>query len=95
MFEEFYKIKKENFMGHELIGLKAAINGREGVIRSESMKMLDIDFNGKIKKFQKEGNIFDVELPSEEKIRIRGNLLTGRPEDRTKQWFKKYYKGKK
>jgi len=87
------KINPQNILQHELIGLRAkvedstnrAIKGLFGTVVDETRNMLVIEnASGKDKKIPKAGTTFVFELP-EVKVRLRGDMLVSRPEDRIKK----------
>ncbi len=78
---------------HELVGLEAHVVQstdpghvcKTGVIRSESRNMLGIESSSGFVMIPKEACILEITLPDRTKVRVDGNLLHGRPEDRMKK----------
>ncbi len=91
------EISPSNFVQHEIIGLDVLVErstnrsmeGLRGRVVDESMKMIFIeDSKGRIKKIPKAGNVFVFCFESSGKrirLRVRGDILVARPEDRTKK----------
>ncbi|MCW3138817.1 MAG: ribonuclease P protein component 1 [Methanophagales archaeon] len=90
------KITPSNILLHELIGLRAEVeessNSSEkgicGSVVDETRNMLIIENeHRKEKKIPKAENVFIFELPGDErvKVRVRGDMLVSRPEDRIKK----------
>ncbi len=87
------KINPHNILQHELIGLRTGVEdstnkvveGLFGTVVDETRNMLVIkNASGKDKKIPKAGTTFVFELP-EAKVRLRGDMLVSRPEDRIKK----------
>ena len=87
------KINPHNILQHELIGLRTEVEdstnkeveGLFGTIVDETRNMLVIEnASGKDKKIPKAGTTFVFELP-EVRVRLRGDMLVSRPEDRIKK----------
>lgn len=78
-----------NLPRHELIGLHVAIvdatdqsrNGMEGRVVDETQHTLVIETARGEKTVPKRGTVFRFDL-ADIKVRVHGQLLTGRPEDR-------------
>lgn len=76
----------ENLPRHELIGLQAEVVdssdenqvGISGEVLDETESMLRIDD----KEVEKEGCVFLFEIPSGEKVRLEGEIIAKRPEER-------------
>ncbi len=91
-------ITAKNIVRHELIGLRVKIVdsknksnvGEEGIVVDETRNTIIIEKNEKQKTFIKDQCVFSFELPSGEKVRVDGNLLVGRPEDRIKKKLKRW-----
>ncbi len=91
------EIDKNNFMFHELIGLHAQVAessntdsvGISGRITDETRNTLIIDAKGREKKLVKHGNTFDLTLSDKGTVRIAGDLIVGRPEDRVAKILRK------
>ena len=90
------KITAENFLQHELIGLRAEVEessnrdlqGLRGAVVDETRNMLVLE-DEREKKVAKAGNVFVFDLDGEERVQVRvrvsGDLLVSRPEDRIKR----------
>jgi len=76
----------ENIHRHELIGLEAEVEqhsdprfeGIKGTVIDETQALLTID-NTKV---SKENAVFIFTLPNQQKIRLEGEVIAERPEDR-------------
>ena len=88
----------ENLVRHELIGLKVKIAeslnkknvGISGKVVDESRNIIIIEkAKGKEVRLSKNHNVFVFSL-GRQKVRIEGDVLIGRPEDRIKKKFKKW-----
>lgn len=88
----------ENLVRHELIGLRVKVFesankknvGISGKVINETRDTFTIEKkDGKEVKLIKEENVFVFDL-SNERVRIDGKILVGRPEDRIKKKFKKW-----
>jgi ribonuclease P protein subunit POP4 len=91
-------MRAEELVKHELIGLAVKVvksenssqEGMEGEVVDETKNMLVIRSKGAEKKVFKGQSSFIFTLPNSEKIRVNGELLVGRSEDRLKKkWPKK------
>ena len=95
---ENYCISAENVMAHEIIGLNAEIfesvdqnkKGIKGKIVNETKSTFEIETKKGVKKIPKKEVILKIDLKGE-KVKIDGKLLTEKPEDRTKHFWRKYY----
>ncbi len=92
------KITPSNILQHELIGLRTEVEdssnsdvkGLCGIVVDETRNMLVIeDEQRKEKKIPKAGNIFVFELNGGVRVRIKGDTLVSRPEDRIKKGKKR------
>lgn len=88
-----------NLVRHELIGLKVKIidsknkklKGISGAVVYETYNTIIIEnLKKKRKTIPKKGTIFVFELENGKKVKILGNILVGRPEDRIKKKFPKW-----
>ncbi|HUV80064.1 MAG TPA: ribonuclease P protein component 1 [Candidatus Bathyarchaeia archaeon] len=88
------KITPSNLLQHELIGLKinvdessnSSLRGLGGTVIDETRNMLVIENEQKTeKKIAKAGNQFIFELNGEVRVRVKGDRLISRPEDRIKK----------
>ena len=87
-------ITSSNLVQHELIGLKITVSdssnpsvrGLEGKVIDESRNMLVIENTQRgEKKIPKAGNRFIFELNRGVHVRVKGDRLISRPEDRIKK----------
>lgn len=87
-------INPQNILQHELIGLKTKIGastnknliGLSGAVVDETRNMLVIETERRVeKKVAKAKNMFIFEWGSGVRVRVKGNLLVSRPEDRIKR----------
>ncbi len=88
-------ITENNITRHELIGLNAEVvegnsEGLKGKVVDETMNRLTIDTTKGEKKILKKGSSFRFTIPSKKKIRVNGNVILARPEDRIKKRLKKW-----
>ena len=90
-------ITPSNLVRHELIGLRVKIVsganktciGIDGRVVDETRNMLFIEKkNGKVVKVVKKDYIFLFTLPSGKHVKVNGELIVGRPEDRIKKRLK-------
>ena len=88
------KITPSNLLQHELIGLKinvdessnSSVRGLGGTVVDETRNMLVIENEQKNEKsIAKAGNQFIFELNGEVHVRVKGDRLISRPEDRIKK----------
>ncbi|MBU5575278.1 MAG: ribonuclease P protein component 1 [Candidatus Aenigmatarchaeota archaeon] len=91
-------LNEKTILMHELIGLKvevvnssnAANIGICGTVIDETKNTIKIKTSKGIKTIPKEGNEFIFILPNEMKIKIKGERLKKRPEERLKIKVKKW-----
>ncbi|MFP4005875.1 MAG: ribonuclease P protein component 1 [Candidatus Hadarchaeia archaeon] len=84
-------ITADNFLRHEWIGLKVEVvksndsnlEGKKGVVMDETKNTLVIK-EEELKMIPKKNVTLSVTLPSREEVRINGERLIARPEDRIK-----------
>jgi len=90
-------INPKNLIHHELIGLNVRVYsstnpnmiGLEGKIIDETRNMLIIEDAHRIeKKLPKSQSEFVFALPDEKCVKVRGNILVIRPEDRIRKRFR-------
>lgn len=88
------KITPGNLLQHELIGLKVNVDessnntvcGLAGTVVDETRNMLVIENEQRTeKKIPKAGNRFIFDLGGEVRVRVKGDRLISRPEDRIKK----------
>lgn len=81
----------DNFLQHEWIGLKVEViksndptlKGKKGVVMDETQNTLVIK-EEELKMIPKKNVTFSVTLPSGEEVKVEGEKLIARPEDRIK-----------
>jgi len=86
-------ITAHNLVRHELLGLQAHVVGardpglvsREGTIIDESKEMFYLQTTDGVVRIPKGVCTFDIALPDGVVVRVDGQLLRGRPEDRLKR----------
>ena len=82
-----------NLIQHELVGLKTHVVAsrdsgqvcRSGTIVAESREMIHVDTGAGVIQLPKSVCVFDMSLPDGTVVRVDGNVLKGRPEDRLKK----------
>lgn len=87
------KITKRNILNHELIGLHVKIlkhlnnslSNAEGKVIWETRNFLVLKSKNKVVKVQKQGSILIFKLPNGNYVKVVGDKLINRPEDRLKQ----------
>lgn len=90
--------KVKNIPQHEIIGLKVEITESSnqdeekvrGKVVDEKENVLKIEAEERIKTIQKSGRSFLFELPSGKKVKVKGDLLKGKPEERIKKRLNKW-----
>lgn len=88
----------KNLVKHELIGLTAEVAGStnklhvgtRGLVVDETKNTLTIETEKGIKKIQKKGTTFIFKISSGKKVKVNGNKIAVRPEDRLKLKVKKW-----
>ena len=93
------KITPQNFLNHELIGLRATLVqstnkdavGLSGRIIDESRNIFKLECCGQEKTAAKHSNTFEFTLPEGDKVRVAGDLVLGRPEDRAAKSIRKWH----
>ena len=92
------KYTRKNIFFHELIGLKIRVIhhsdpglvGVKGVVIDETQKTIVIEtVDKRRKRILKEHGVYEIQLPTGEKVVIRGYQILGRPEDRLKNILRK------
>ncbi len=86
-----------NIINHELIGLNAHVIAssdptqvcNEGVIINETREMLYLKHGAKTIKIAKKIAVFDITLPDGKVLRVDGDILRGRPEERLKKTMRR------
>lgn len=88
-----------NLVRHELIGLKVKILDSKnkslkkikGIVVDETYNTIIIEKENKKRKIvPKKSTIFLFELENSKKVKVLGDILIGRPEDRIKKKFPKW-----
>lgn len=87
-----------NLLKHELIGLKVEVAGSEnksqigleGKVVDETRNTIKIETKKGIKTVKKENTVFTFTLDNGKKVKIRGDIIVAKPEDRIKKKFKKW-----
>ena len=90
-------ITPQNFVNHELIGLRVTLVkstnkdavGLSGRIIDESRNIFKLECCGQEKTTAKRHNTFEFTLPEGDKVRVPGDLVLGRPEDRVAKSIRK------
>ncbi len=90
-------VKPENLIRHELIGMKVEVIdahnrgmiGMKGIVVDETKGMISVRTEIGEKKIEKGGSVFQFNIPSG-KVRVNGDLLVARPEERIKIKVKKW-----
>jgi ribonuclease P protein subunit POP4 len=90
-------ITPQNFVNHELIGLRVTLVkstnkdavGLSGRIIDESRNIFKLECCGQEKTAAKHRNTFEFTLPEGDKVRVAGDLVLGRPEDRAAKSIRK------
>ena len=93
------RITPQNFVNHELIGLHVTLVqstnndavGLSGWIIDESRNMFTLECGGQEKTTAKRHNTFEFTLPEGDKLRVAGDLVLGRPEDRAAKSIRKWH----
>lgn len=91
-------IKPENLVRHEFIGLNVKVidasnkyqKGIEGKVVDETRKIIKIEDEEKEKTIPKQDSVFLFTLPSNEKVKLEGNIIKVKPEERVGKKFKKW-----
>ena len=91
------RITPKNILQHELVGLPVRVvdstcsnyKGLSGIVVGETYNMLKISHDLKaIKTVPKKECTFEFALDSRVKVRVKGEVILGRPEDRVKRRLK-------
>ncbi len=93
------RITPQNFVNHELIGLRVTLVkssnrdavGLSGRIIDESRNIFKLECCGQEKTAAKHRNTFEFTLPEGDKVRVAGDLVQGRPEDRVAKSIRKWH----
>lgn len=92
-----YNIEKKSILAHELIGLRMRVVdssareriGLKGRVIDETKNTLKIDSMNGEKVVPKKECVFEFTLPENGRIKIEGEKLCFRPEDRVKEYWRK------
>lgn len=87
-----------NLPRHELIGLEVGVVqsrnedelGIRGKVVDETKQTLVVESGEEAKRIEKEGRVFQFDLPSGKEVRVDGIILKGRPEERIGKKLKKW-----
>lgn len=90
--------KPKNLPRHELIGLKIEVvesenkdeEGIHGKVIDETKSTFKIESEDGIKRMRKKGRTFKFHLPSGEEMKVVGDVLEERPQDRIKKKLRKW-----
>jgi len=91
-------ITPKNLIKHELIGLEVEVAdstnkfqvGVKGLVVDETKNTLIIEAEKGMKKIQKKGSTFIFKISNEKKVKVNGNKIAVRPEERLKLKVKKW-----
>jgi ribonuclease P protein subunit POP4 len=91
-------ITPKNLIKHELIGLAVEVAdstnkfqvGIKGMVVDETKNVLTIETEKGIRKVQKKGSTFIFKISSGKKVKVNGNKIAVRPEERLKLKVKKW-----
>ncbi len=81
-------LKKHEFMGLEVEVLKSKNETQKGIkgkVVYETQKIIEIESKNGEKNIQKSGSVFKFTLPNGEKMKIIGNEISVRPEERIRK----------
>lgn len=89
-------ITPRNLINHELIGLRVnVVNAKNrtqigiaGRVVDETLQSLRIETERGEKTVQKRGTTFAFAVPSGRRVRVNGEVIAARPEDRIKKHLK-------
>ena len=92
-------ITPQNFVNHELIGLHVTLEkstnkdavGLTGRIIDERRNIFKLESCGQEKTTAKRHNTFEFTLPEGDKVRVAGDLVLGRPEDRVAKSIRRWH----
>lgn len=92
-------ITYKNIFQHELIGLNVEIIesfnesliGNKGIIIDETKYtfLIELENSSKVKRFIKNISVFKFDLENGDSVKINGDILVSRPEDRLKKKFRR------
>jgi ribonuclease P protein subunit POP4 len=91
-------ITPENLVRHELIGLQAEVVkssnkfqiGIRGLIVDETKNLLALETPEGVKRIQKVGSEFIFTVPGGRRVKVKGEIIAKRHEDRVKIKLKKW-----
>ena len=91
-------ITARNIANHELIGLSAEVVGSrnasqigaKGKVVDETMKTITIEDGAKERTVAKARSTFRFTIPSGARVRVAGDVISHRPEDRIKKTLEKW-----
>ncbi|RLJ03403.1 MAG: ribonuclease P protein subunit [Candidatus Aenigmatarchaeota archaeon] len=90
--------RPKDLLRHELIGLGVEVVGAtnrsqigiRGKVADETRNTLVIDVDGDLKRIPKRGSTFIFTLPRGKRVKVDGNILEVRPEDRIEKRWRKW-----
>lgn len=89
---ELAEMKTSNIIRHELLGLSVIVEWKkgdqrrvQGIVVGETKNMIKVKSDGEVLSFPKKACSFIFTLPNDLKVKVDGNVLVGRPEDRLKK----------
>jgi len=91
-------IKPKNLIRHELIGLDVEVVGStnkfqvgiKGMVVDETKNTITIQTKSGLKKIQKKGATFIFKIQNGKEVKVNGNKILARPEERIKLKVKKW-----
>ncbi|MEM5872270.1 MAG: ribonuclease P protein component 1 [Candidatus Aenigmatarchaeota archaeon] len=91
-------ITPRNLIRHELIGLNVEVFdstnkfqiGIKGIVVDETKNTITIEAKNGLKKIQKKGATFIFTIPNGKKVKVKGEKILARPEERVKLRVKKW-----
>lgn len=90
-------VTPRNLVNHELIGLTAHVVASrdptlvccEGIIVNESKEMLHLATDKRVLRIPKRISVFDLSLQDGTVVRVEGDNIRGRPEERLKRQLRR------
>jgi ribonuclease P protein subunit POP4 len=91
-------ISPKNLVKHELIGLTAEVAestnksqvGIKGIVVDETKNLVVVETSKGLKRIQKKGAEFIFNIPEGKRVKVKGNKIAVRPEERLKLKVKKW-----
>lgn len=86
-------VTKRNLRKHEFIGLEVEVlksknktqKGIKGYVIDETQKTMKIGYKDRERMIAKMGSVFRFRLPNGEKVKITGDEIVAKPEDRIRK----------